>query len=194
MPQELWDAVKARQAQMARATRPDRKKADFWKHQRPRYLLSGLMKCGACGASYTKYGANRFACAGARDRATCSNHLTVRGDHVEHAILRRPQDPADGAVAVRRVCAGVHGGGQQATFCGIAAKAGMQSDIERIDRQIKRLVDAILEGADAKPINAKLKELEAEKSRLTSGARQRAPRTSRSCTPTLRHDLSHPCR
>jgi hypothetical protein len=45
------------------------------------------MKCGTCGASFTKCGANRIACAGARDRATCSNHLTVRGDDVEHAIL-----------------------------------------------------------------------------------------------------------
>ena len=88
VPQELWDAVKARQAKMSRATRPDRRKADFWKHQRPRYLLSGLMKCGCCGANYTKYGANRFACAGARDRATCSNHLTIRGDDVDLAILR----------------------------------------------------------------------------------------------------------
>jgi len=47
-----------------------------------------------------------------------------------------------------------------------AAKAGMQSDIEHMDRQIKRLVDAILAGADAKPINAKLNELEAERARL----------------------------
>ena len=38
----------------------------------------------------------------------------------------------------------------------------MRSDIEHNDRQIGRLVDAILDGADAKPINAKLKELEAE--------------------------------
>ena len=87
VPQELWDAVKARQAQMARDTRPDCKKAEFWKHQRPRYLLSGLMKCGVCGANYTKYGASRFACAGARDRATCANGITVRGDDVENAIL-----------------------------------------------------------------------------------------------------------
>ena len=165
VPQELWDAVKARQAQMARATRPDRKKADFWKHQRPRYLLSGLMKCGACGASYTKYGANRFACAGARDRATCSNHLTVRGDHVEHAILHglkaRLMEPSLFEEFAREFMAEVNKQRSAAS----AAKAGMKSDIERIDRQIKRLVDAILEGADAKPINAKLKELEAEKAR-----------------------------
>jgi hypothetical protein len=44
----------------------------------------------------------------------------------------------------------------------------MQRDLERIDRQIKRLVDVILEGSDAQAINAKLKELEAEKSRLTN--------------------------
>ena len=37
VPQELWEAVKARQAQMSRATRPDRKQADFWRHKRPRY-------------------------------------------------------------------------------------------------------------------------------------------------------------
>jgi len=165
VPQELWDEVKARQAQMARATRPDRKKADFWKHQRPRYLLSGLMKCGACGASYTKYGVNRFACAGARDRATCSNHLTIRGDDVEHAILHglktRLMEPSLFEEFAREFMAEVNKQRSAAS----AAKAGMRSDIERIDRQIKRLVDAILDGADAKPINAKLKELEAEKAR-----------------------------
>jgi hypothetical protein len=42
-----------------------------------------------------------------------------------------------------------------------AAKAGLQSDIERMDRQIKRLVDAILDGADAKPINTTRKGREA---------------------------------
>ena len=44
----------------------------------------------------------------------------------------------------------------------------MRSAIGRIDSQIKRLVDAILEGADAKPINIKLKELEAEEVQLTA--------------------------
>ena len=117
VPQGLWDAVKARQVQMARSTRPDNKKADFWKHQRPRYLLSGLMKCGACGASYIKCGTNRFGYTGARDRATCSDHFTIRGDDIEHAILARPQDPSDGAGAVRGVCPDVHRRGQPTAIC-----------------------------------------------------------------------------
>jgi len=75
VPQELWEVAKARQREMARETRPDAKRKDFWELQRPRYLLSSLMKCGCCGASYTKYGLNRFGCAATRDRATCTNPL-----------------------------------------------------------------------------------------------------------------------
>jgi hypothetical protein len=124
------------------------------------------MKCGTCGASYTKYGANRFACAGARDRATCSNQITVRGDHVEDAILyglkTRLMEPSLFEEFAREFMTEVNKQRSAAS----TAKAGMQSDLERMDRQIKRLVEAILDGADAMPINAKLKELEAEKTRL----------------------------
>jgi DNA invertase Pin-like site-specific DNA recombinase len=166
VPQELWDAVKARQAEAARATRPDRKKEGFWKHQRPRHLLSGLMKCGECGANYTKHGAHRFACARARDRATCTNRLTVRGDDVENAILdglkTRLMEPALFEEFAREFIAEVNRTRAEAS----SAKAATQRELERVERQIKRLVDAILDGADARPINAKLKELEAEKIRL----------------------------
>ena len=48
------------------------------------------------------------------------------------------------------------------------AKASMRAKIERIDGQIKRLVDAILAGADAKPMNVKLKVLEADQTRLAA--------------------------
>jgi hypothetical protein len=47
-----------------------------------------------------------------------------------------------------------------------AIKANKRADIEVVERQIKRLVDVILAGADALRVNAKLKELDAAKSRL----------------------------
>ena len=64
VPQELWEAVKTRQDEMLRKTRPDAKRKDFWELQRPRYLLSGLMKCGCCGASYVKSGLTASAVRG----------------------------------------------------------------------------------------------------------------------------------
>ena len=85
--QDLWEAAKTRQQAVTRETRPSRGRQEFWKNQRPRYLLSGLMKCGVCGASYTKHGQSRFACAAFHDRGTCDNRLTIRGDEVEAAIL-----------------------------------------------------------------------------------------------------------
>jgi site-specific DNA recombinase len=170
VPQELWDKVKARQLQMSKETRPGPAKSheQFWEHQRPRYLLSGLMKCGCCGANYTKYGANRFACAGARDRATCTNGLTIRGADVEASILAglktRIMDPALFELFAKEFI--IEANAQRMNTN--AAKANAKGAVERVERQIKRLVDAIVAGADALPLNAKLKELDAEKNRLVA--------------------------
>jgi hypothetical protein len=131
VPQDLWEAVKARQGGMARQTRPDAKRTEFWELQRPRYLLSGLIKCGCCGASYTKFGANRFACAGARDRATCSNHLTIRGDDLELAILEglkdRLMEPALFEEFAREFTAELN---RQRSFIASERKA-LQADLDR---------------------------------------------------------------
>ncbi|MEQ1713185.1 MAG: recombinase family protein, partial [Hyphomicrobium sp.] len=171
--QELWDKVKARQRVASKDTRPDKKtsadggsKPAFWERQRPRYLLSGLMKCGCCGANFTKYGASRFACASSRDRGTCSNKLTIRGDVLEASILSglqtRLMEPERFEQFAKLMVAEMN----QQRMAASAAKAGKRSSIESIERQIKRLVDAIVDGADALPLNAKLKELDAEKNRL----------------------------
>jgi site-specific DNA recombinase len=57
---ELWWAVKARQAEarkkVPRATTAQppeaHPKTGFWSHQRPKHLLTGLMRCGICGGGY----------------------------------------------------------------------------------------------------------------------------------------------
>ena len=76
--QDLWDAVKARQEAVAKNTRPNAKiTKPFWERTRPKYLLSGLMKCNACGGSYTKISQNLFGCATARNKGTCDNRLNI---------------------------------------------------------------------------------------------------------------------
>ncbi len=172
VPRELWDKVKARQRATTRDTRPDKAKAvsrpQFWEQQRPRYLLSGLMKCGCCGANYTKYGASRFGCAGSRDRGTCTNKLTIRGDELEASILAglqsRLMEPARFEQFAKAFVAETNRQRMAVT----ADKAGKQAALARVERQIKRLVDAIVDGADAMPLNAKLKELDVEKNRLAA--------------------------
>jgi site-specific DNA recombinase len=81
---DLWAAAKARQE----ATRHVIVKSGNIGHvRRPQYLFSGLTKCGVCGAGFIMAGQNRLACFGARDKGTCTNHLTIRRDEVEARVL-----------------------------------------------------------------------------------------------------------
>ena len=133
VPQDLWDRAKARQAEMARGTRPDCKPAVFWQVKRPRYLLSGLLKCGACGASYTKSGANRFACVRARSgllASIASPSAQVEQDHCEP-----PKDTANGAALAedfpRTFIAEVNRIRSEPSLARIA----MRRELERVVRQ-----------------------------------------------------------
>jgi hypothetical protein len=76
---ELWNAVKARQAAIresegvtkARATR-------FWEQRRAQHLLTGLVYCGGCGSRLASVGRDYLACSAARGQGTCTNRKGVR--------------------------------------------------------------------------------------------------------------------
>ena len=142
------------------------KRKDFWELQRPRYLLSGLMKCGCCGASYTKSSLHRFGCAAARDRATCTNHLTMHIEEVEAAILaglkERLMEPALFEEFAREFTVEVNR--HRSEFA--REKETLQRELAVVTKQIDKLVEAIMEGADALAVNAKLKSLEGQKAAL----------------------------
>jgi hypothetical protein len=53
----------------------------------PRYLLSDLLRCGLCDASFTLADARAYACASFVNGAACSNHLRVARTFVELRLL-----------------------------------------------------------------------------------------------------------
>jgi site-specific DNA recombinase len=79
--QELWDAVKKLQGEINHPEQP------LWKHNRPRNLLAGLMRCGCCGGGYTLMASDRVGCASVRNKGTCDNRITIKMQDVEHAVL-----------------------------------------------------------------------------------------------------------
>jgi hypothetical protein len=91
VPQELWDRVKARQAEQ-RAKSEHVRKA-LHKNARtgagPKYLFSGLLKCAECGANYVQADSYRYACSNYvnRGEAVCSNSLKVPRKVVEARLL-----------------------------------------------------------------------------------------------------------
>src|SRR5262249_8754846 len=81
---DLWDAVKQRQVEVMLG--PQGTKTKPWDRRRPRYLLSGLVKCGACGGGYVQISKTHLGCATARNKGTCQNRLGIgRGEAASDA-------------------------------------------------------------------------------------------------------------
>jgi site-specific DNA recombinase len=89
--QDLWEKVKERQLSL-------RKLPSFHEKQRPRMLLSYLLKCGCCGGGFSKVSQHHYGCSTARNKGTCHNRLTVRQDTLEGLVIgalqSRLMDPA----------------------------------------------------------------------------------------------------
>jgi site-specific DNA recombinase len=93
VPDVLWDAVKRRQhEQHARVGK--RVSASLAKRSAKstgrveHHLFSGLLKCSACGSTYTLADKRFYACAGYVNGRVCSNGRRVRRDRLEEALLK----------------------------------------------------------------------------------------------------------
>ncbi|MGE0132384.1 MAG: recombinase family protein [Blastocatellales bacterium] len=83
VPQDLWDAAKARQKAL------DARAPGLWQRNRPRYLLSGLVRCGVCGGGYAKINSSQLGCAASKNKgeAVCGNRKTIKREALEQKVL-----------------------------------------------------------------------------------------------------------
>ena len=119
--QDLWDAVKARQASVSasRDTRDTSSPDHFREKRRPRYLFSGLSKCGCCGGGYSMIsGILARLLDGAQQ-----GHLRQPDQHAARGTgaprPRRPAPPSHGSGPVRRVLHGLHHRDEPAAHGGV---------------------------------------------------------------------------
>ena len=54
---------------------------------KPKYLLSGLVKCACCNQNYVMANRTSYACGGYRDGDSCRNDIMVRRADLEGAVL-----------------------------------------------------------------------------------------------------------
>ena len=160
--QDLWDAVKARQGEM-KASRFAKGQPGYWDRRRPRYLFSGLMTCGECGGGVVHLNSERIGCASARNKGTCSNMLTMRRDDLEALVLdgleQHMMDPALVEVFCEHYT-------RHMNRLVAQHNAGFEADhdeLEKVKRELARLVQAILDGVPAVQVKDKMAELEGRK-------------------------------
>ena len=92
VPQALWERVKARQNRQAdtigeRVKRGLSKDSARRTGRGPKYLFSGLLKCGKCGANFTIASKTSYACASYVNGRGCENDARIRRDVVESGLL-----------------------------------------------------------------------------------------------------------
>ena len=167
VPQQLWAKVKARQDGLTRP-KGESNERPFWDRRRPRYLFSGLMKCGCCGGGYSKISQTLFGCSTARNKGTCNNRLNIRRDVLEATVLdglrHHLMDPAlfeefcsEFTRELNRLRREEHN-----------ARSSREAELQKVERNIRRLIQAIKDGVPALTIKDELTELEDRKQRLAA--------------------------
>ncbi|MFO0389405.1 MAG: recombinase family protein [Alphaproteobacteria bacterium] len=91
VPQPLWDVVQARHKEIRERSNQLREVMDNprTRSHSGKYLFSGLIQCGCCGASYTVYSSTSYGCSTNINRgdAACSNRLRLSRKILEGSLL-----------------------------------------------------------------------------------------------------------
>lgn len=158
--EELWTAVQAKRA--------ERGGPHLYQRRRPKWLLSGLLRCGCCGGSYSVVNKDYMRCSTLTNSRGCDNRRTVRTGEVEARILTALQQHL---LAPDAVAAAVETYRLECQRLDQERKRrhnDLTRDLAAVERKTKRVLDVIMneDNIDRKAISRQLRELEAEQDRL----------------------------
>jgi hypothetical protein len=177
----LWVNVKTRQETLREAmgkpsARKDGGGDDNAKNRlneahRPRFLLSGLLRCGCCRGPYAIIGRDRYACSTRRQKGTCDNRLTITRKEIEARILAGLKERL---LAPDLVAAFVQAFQEEVrrehdTLKG--ERALRERKAAELDRKIAAIFRAIEDGLYEPAMKARLTELKEEREKLKTESR-----------------------
>ena len=161
---ELWARVKARQKQVSFTVTGAAKKP--WDRRRPRYLLSGLAKCGTCGGGFVMISQTHMGCATARNKGLCDDRQTVARERLEATVLDALRHQLMAPDLFKEFCDAFIAEVNRARIGASADRAAATSELAKVQRRLRQIVDAISEGVPARTLKAELLALEAREDSL----------------------------
>ena len=135
---ELWNAHKARQADVRHAVR-----GGIVQARRPKYLFSGLTKCATCGGGFSLSSHDRLVCFNARSRGTCRNRRSIKRQEVEARVLRAVRERFFEPGAFAAFCEAFTAEMNVRRRAHLAQAAGARREMTLVEREIQTLVQAI---------------------------------------------------
>ncbi len=131
------------------------------------------MRCG-CGGGFAVLNAERIGCANARNNGTCDNRQTIRRDALETMVLEGLQSPLMDSALRDEFCKEHTRQMNRLRGEGNARHKDDRSALVKIERELERLVQALMDGAPASRVKDKLTDLENRKveieARMKDGA------------------------
>ncbi|GAN97059.1 MULTISPECIES: recombinase family protein [Acetobacteraceae] len=166
---DLWEAAKVRQA----TTTWSQKTRGDGVHplnslKRPRHLFTAMTRCGCCGGGFSMISKTLLGCSTARNKGTCDNRMTIRRDVLEKSVLNglrtRLMDPA----LFKEFCDEFTREVNRVRMERGADLAAMRAELPRVDRELDKAIQAILDGVPGVKLKDKIGRLEARKEELTA--------------------------
>lgn len=148
-------------------------------HQRrPRYVFTGLVKCGACGGSYISIGGKypKLGCSRRRERGDCDNNRAISVRIVEDRILSALDERLLDERVVAEVMREYVGERRRLKANAVREAERRERRLAEIGREVKRHLDAMGSGdVPAALVGPRLFELGAEKASLDLEAARQSP-------------------
>jgi hypothetical protein len=163
---DVWNRVKARQQELAHEIGRTEGGQALNRAHRRRFLLSGLLKCGACGGGYTIVAQDRYGCATRRSKGTCSNSATITRRQIEARVLSGLKDKLMAPELVRTFIEEFQAEVNHLQAERQAKMNAKRSRLQAVERKISGIVTAIEDGNYNKTLTERLSSLEREQETL----------------------------
>ncbi len=172
---DLWERVKTRQRLLSEAfaeNQPDPSVNALNATHRPRFVLSGLLRCGCCGGGYTIKSRDRFGCAAVKQKGTCQNSRTITRQELEARVFSGLKDRLMAPELIAEFVRGYQEDVERERKERRKEEAQRTKRLADIDRKIEGILRAIEDGLYEPAMKARLNELKAEQVALSHEASQ----------------------
>ena len=165
--QSVWEAVQARLDAIRQSPGSQKqRRSEFWKHRRPKHLLTGLVHCGECGGLMSAIGKDYLACSAARSGASCGNRNSIRRNKIEEVVVEGLKSRLMAPELVAEFIAAFHEQLNRRRAADELLVSQQQTELARVTRKLSGLYDAIADGLRTAGLKAELEALEARQSEL----------------------------
>jgi site-specific DNA recombinase len=186
VPEELWNRVHSNLADRKRRFAANGA-SGISKAYVTKYLFSGLMVCGLCGAKLTIVtgdglrAAKKYGCPNHRYRGICTNKMMMRLDRIEEALIQHLDEKlltpeTANLISVRfekallKRLADIESQNQR----GSARISELQSDRQQLASEAERIVDAISASGHSDILLRRLAEIERKLADLDDAIRPKS--------------------